>query len=561
MTDKEKIAYANALLFKQRYNEQKALRHSQTRNEIYSIMQDFPGRYVILIGGSGSGKSYEIADHVIDRITEEPKSRILCLRAEGKQVSLSQFPLLRSRVKANHVVENFKINEAKGSEKIQYKSGAEALFSGLDDVEKLKSVFDITSIWAEEADQILEDDISELDRRLRGYSGIMQIYLSFNPVSVLSWPKKMFFDDKVKEYTILENGVEVTKRLNRTICLRGERPFEDFPYYKNVPYTKEQLSERIQVWSDEKKGFTEEYLYNTLIIHSTYLDNRFIDDNYYQVMQKMKTNQPDEYNIYGLGQWGISGGTYFDKGNINLRIANAPTPLKVGYFEFTYENEKILDDTIRWVEDKTGYIKIYEEPKQGYPYVAGGDTAGEGSDWNIGAFTNNVTDEDAATLRYQYDEDLYTRQMYCLGKYYNYALLGIETNYSTYPVKELTRLGYYRQYVREEKPDNFTGQLKKVYGFNTNQATRPTALGMLKTVVRENPERIKDLDTLLEMTTFVKNEAGRPEASKGAHDDCVMARAINCYIAHQQSREISLVDTKDDDDDEDDIPQTSNWFS
>jgi len=62
------------------------------------------------------------------------------------------------------------------------------------------------------------------------------------------------------------------------------------------------------------------------------------------------------------------------------------------------------------------------------------------------------------------------------------------------------------------------------------------------------------------MTTFVKNEQGRPEAAKGAHDDCVMARAINCYIAHQQSREIVVEDGKDDDEDEDDMPTGSSFF-
>jgi phage terminase large subunit len=40
------------------------------------------------------------------------------------------------------------------------------------------------------------------------------------------------------------------------------------------------------------------------------------------------------------------------------------------------------------------------------------------------------------------------------------------------------------------------------------------------------------------MTTFVKNEKGRPEAAEGKHDDCVLARAINCYISGQQRQTI-----------------------
>jgi PBSX family phage terminase large subunit len=559
LTNKEKMQLAAAIKYKEMYEAEKAKRKAATRNEIFGILDYFPGRYVVLIGGSGSGKSYEIADRLIDRVVEEPKSRLLGVRAQRNQVSESQFPLLKSRVKSTRSTEDFKINESKGGEKIQYKTGAEIIFSGLDDVEKLKSIFDITSVWVEEADQVTEGDLDELDRRLRGYTGLMQIYMTFNPVSVLSYLKKRFFDNRVKEYDVLVDGKKVRKRLNRTITIRGERQFEDFVYYKDLHMTKAELQEKIMVWSDEKQDYTKEYLYNTIIIHSTYLDNRFIDANYYQVMQKMKAENPDEYNIYGLGLWGIAGGTYFDKGNVNKRIAEAPKPLKIGYFEYKYENEKIVDDTITWVDDKNGFIKIYEEPKKGYPYVGGGDTAGEGSDRNVLCMTNNITEEDAAVLIYPYDEDLYTRQVYCLGKYYNYALLGIETNFSTYPVKELTRLGYYRQYIREEKPDAFSGQLRKVYGYLTTSATRPTALGMLRTVVRDYPERIKDMDTLLEMTTFVKNEQGRPEAAKGAHDDCVMARAINCYIAHQQSREIA-VEEEPDDEDEDDMPTGSSFF-
>jgi phage terminase large subunit len=462
----------------------------------------FRGRFLILYGGSGSGKSYCAADKILVRMLKEDKHNILCVRDTGKSVTKSQFPLIEGEIKRWGLSDYFTINRSMGNEKIIFKpKGNQIIFSGLDDVEKLKSIYDVTSIWIEEANEITPEDFRELNRRLRGYTGknrdgspkYMQIMLTFNPISELSWLKQRFFDNP-----------------EDTLILYGTEQVRNF------------------------KGDVNKY--GTYISHSTYKDNPFIDEAYAKEMEELKKYDEAEYNIYALGLWGIPGGTYFDKANVAKRILEERTkyPLKQGYFEFDYVNDKIVDDSIRWVEDKSGYIKIYEEPQKGFPYVGGGDTSGDGSDWNTGAFTNNVTKTDVAFLKINFDEDLYARQMYCLGRYYNFALLGIETNFSTHPVKELQRLGYPNQYVREETPDAFTGRLTKKFGFITNKLTRPVALGMLRTVMREHPERVKDLDTLNEMTTFVKNEKGKPEAASGFHDDCIMARAINCYIASQQ---------------------------
>jgi phage terminase large subunit len=477
-------------------------------NPIYKPFQKFRGRYAILMGGSGSGKSYAAADKVIDRIVTEDNHRILCVRAQANQVTKSQFPLLVSRLKKRYNEDNFIINRASGMEKITCKlNGNEIIFAGLDDVDKLKSIFDITSIWIEEADQTLEKDLRELDRRLRGYQGLnkngkpkyMQITLSFNPVSVLSWLKKRFFDRKTKGQ----------------IMLHGEVEFLDCKPWQTCDYSR--LNET-----------------DTLVMHSTYRDNKFIDETYSKIMEELKEHDEGEYNVYALGMWGISGGTFFCKNNVNSRIQANIQPIKRGYFEYDYVNHEIVEKSIKWVDDEEGYIKIYEEPKAGYPYVCGGDTAGDGSDWNVGFLTNNVTGEDTAVLRLNHDEDLYARQLYCLGRHYNDSLMSIETNFSTHPLKELQRLGYSKLYYREETPDSTTNKYQKKYGYLTTKLTRPQALGMLRTIVREEPHKIKDLDLLMEMTTFVKNDKGKPEAIANTHDDLVMARAINCYSSHQQ---------------------------
>ena len=73
----------------------------------------------------------------------------------------------------------------------------EILFAGLDDVEKLKSIHDITGIWIEEASEIEERDFDQLDIRLRGESRYyQQIILTFNPITITHWLKKRFFDRK-----------------------------------------------------------------------------------------------------------------------------------------------------------------------------------------------------------------------------------------------------------------------------------------------------------------------------------------------------------------------------
>lgn len=245
-----------------------------------------------------------------------------------------------------------------------------------------------------------------------------------------------------------------------------------------------------------------------------------------------------EYPINPQEAFISTGRCYFDKEKIINRIQQLKEPIKTGSFIFDYDGLKITN--IRFREDKEGAIKIYKKPEQGRPYVLGGDTSGEGSDYFTGHVDDNITGEQVAVLRQQYDEVDYTRQMYCLGKYYNTALIGIEANYSTYPIQELERLKYPNQFVRE-KEDTYSNQFSKAYGFKTTSITRPLILAELQTFVKEHIEKINDKDTLEEMLVFVKNERGRPEAQIGYHDDLVMGKAIALYIRPQQRTTIEEV--------------------
>lgn len=247
-----------------------------------------------------------------------------------------------------------------------------------------------------------------------------------------------------------------------------------------------------------------------------------------------------EYPINPEEAFISTGKCYFDKQNIIERMQEVKEvkPEMQGYFEYDYNGTSIKN--IRWVEDKEGPIKIYEKSKLKYPYVLSGDTAGEGSDNFTGHILDNTTGKQVAVLKQEFDEISYTRQMYCLGMYYNKALIGIEANYSTYPIQELERLKYPKLYIRE-KEDTYTGKNNKSYGFKTTSISRPRILGQLQTIFKENIELIVDTDTLKEGLTFIKNEKGRPEAQVGYHDDLIMALAIAYDIRTQQDMKAKSV--------------------
>lgn len=223
----------------------------------------------------------------------------------------------------------------------------------------------------------------------------------------------------------------------------------------------------------------------------------------------------------------------FDKEALVLRRAAVSNDKwEYGRFTYSYDGLKITD--IKWQPEKKGPIRIKYQPQEGTPYVCGCDSAGTGSDFFVVQVLDNTTGEQVAVLQQQMGETEFTRQTYCLGMYYNTALIGIETNYSTYPVQELERLHYPKQYVRQ-RLDQYTKSLTSEYGYNTTSRTRPSMIDHLKAVARENLELINDYATLGEMLTFVYDENWRPEAEEGEHDDLVMALAIAHEIRPQQT--------------------------
>lgn len=439
-------------------------------NDVYLPYLDNTDRYLIFYGGGSSGKSYYIAQRFIYKLIRPTRCNLLVVRQTGDTNRRSTFPLLKQVISNWNLSKHFKINES--DMRIVCKlTGNEVAFAGLDDVEKIKSI----TFTNGELTDIWVEEATECQE-----ADINQL--------------------KVR--------------------LRGGKSKKQMVLSFNPI--------NIQHWI--KRHFIDSGL--ATVCFSTYKDNKFLTDDDRQALEDLKRVDEYTYNVYCLGHWGILGKTVFDARAIQKRLEEIPKPIKTGYFIYDYDGLKITN--IRWVNDREGYIKIYQLPNtpQVTKYCIGGDTSGEGSDFFVGMVLNAKNGEQVAVLKHQFDADQYTRQMYCLGIYYKNAMIGIEANFDSYPIRELQRIGYTNQYVREAQ-DTYTGKTEKRFGFKTTSLTRPTIISRLIEIVREHCETINDKETLEELLTIIRNEKGRIEAPEGGHDDMMMALAIAHEIKDQ----------------------------
>lgn len=214
-------------------------------------------RYIVMKGSAGSGKSVDTAQHYILRLMRDRGRNLVCIRKSDITNRDSTFAELTGaihRIFGEQAERYWQITRS--PMKLTCRAnGNQIIFRGMNDErqrEKLKSITfqrgKLTDVWCEEATELTQADLEIIDDRLRGElpeGQFYQIRLTFNPVNRNHWIKRVFFD---------------------------------------MP--------------DE----------NVLTHHSTYLNNRFIDEAYRARMERRKIVDPEGYLVYGLGEWGeISG--------------------------------------------------------------------------------------------------------------------------------------------------------------------------------------------------------------------------------------------------------------
>lgn len=230
-------------------------------------------RVQIFFGGASSGKSFFVAQRIVLDLLEGRNTLVLRNVARTLRGSCwNEVTKAITRMGLNHYY-----NISKSEMLItSISTGAQILFAGLDDVEKIKSITPakgvLTDIWIEEATETSYDDFKQLEKRLRGESRHpKRITLSFNPVYKEHWIYGQFFGN----------------------------------------------------WQD---GATEYHDDGLSILKTTYKDNRFLTDDDIYALE----NEQDEYyrNVYTLGNWGVLGDVIFRNWSTqDLSTFNTDKPL------------------------------------------------------------------------------------------------------------------------------------------------------------------------------------------------------------------------------------------
>jgi len=232
-------------------------------NPVYIPYLDRSRSTEIFYGGSSSGKSNFVAQRCIENIMEGGHN-YLCCRKMGNSLNKSVFNELTkaiAKLKATHL-----FNIVPTQSHITCVNGYQILFSGLDDVEKVKSITPrkgvITDIWIEEATETSYEDLKQLRKRLRGlavYDGrriAKRIILSFNPIYKTHWIVKELF----------------------------------------VPHG----------WKEDQTSLLNDRI---SILKTTHTDNLFLDGEDHLLLEE--ETDPYWYQVYTLGNWGILGDAIF----------------------------------------------------------------------------------------------------------------------------------------------------------------------------------------------------------------------------------------------------------
>lgn len=249
-------------------------------------------RFIVLYGGSSSGKSFSVAQFFAILAFYEG-CNMLVMRKVGASIEKTIYADFRAAINGiDGLAEccRFKQNS------IVFNDGGKIDFSGLDDPEKIKGISQYKRVFLDELSEYDETDFKQIRLRLRGQEG-QQIVAAFNPISEEHWIKKKWFDR------------ETWHDIPMALTIGNETLPQELCAVKSVRMNSEKMI------LNPNTGEYDRHAPDTIVIQSTYLNNFWVvgspDGKYgYYDQQAIATfendriNDPDYYQVYALGEWG-----------------------------------------------------------------------------------------------------------------------------------------------------------------------------------------------------------------------------------------------------------------
>jgi hypothetical protein len=192
-----------------------------------------------------------------------------------------------------------------------------------------------------------------------------------------------------------------------------------------------------------------------------------------------------------------------------------------------------------------GRLAVWSPPQVRHSYCIGVDSGeGVGRDASVG-WVLDVTEGKQVAEFYTKTTELepFTDHMVALGFWYNTATIYPEVNSIGRSVmKRMKRVWMYPRIGLEEKWDEPGLKVGK-YGLMMNDDLKEEMVLKMLWFIRERYISIASNRTLSEISTFEDTGSGF-EASKGAHDDCVIAMGLACMVVHQTPKFYSQMTRK-----------------
>lgn len=274
---------------------------------LLKYLQDIAIRFIILFGGSSSGKTFSVAQ-IILIMTLWEGSNTLVLRKVATSIKDTIYQSFKTASETLGLGGFFKFSD--GHKTITcIQNGARIVFKGLDDEEKIKGLESFKRVVMEELNEFDEGDHKQIRKRLRGMEG-QQIIHMFNPINEGHWIKKKLFD--TQRWHDISMDVEIG----------GELLPRELTTVKSI-----RMNEPTTILNPRTKE-PEVHAPNTVVIQTTYLNNfwvvgspdgmyGFYDEQCVADFEHDRIHDPVYYNIYALGEWGVilTGSEFFGSFN------------------------------------------------------------------------------------------------------------------------------------------------------------------------------------------------------------------------------------------------------